>query len=1680
MVGLGALLACSVLPAQAQYADWNANPPKILPNERVGSGAIYSTGSGRQFPNMYAFAALRSNGSVVTWGVPSEGGDSSAVASSLSSNVTSIFSNAGAFAALKTNGSVVTWGDATSGGDFSISTFDPETEEVTYSPATGTINSNVTAVYSTGGAFAALKTDGSVVTWGADSGGGDSSAVAAELASNVTTIYSNSSAFAALKSEGSVVTWGSASFGGDSTSVAAGLASNVTAIYSNAYAFAAVKTDGSVITWGAGAYGGNSSAVAAKLTSNVKTVYSSQFDFAALKNDGSVVTWGLFTSSLSTEVANKLSSNVVAVYSTESAFAALKTDGSVVTWGNVNAGGDSTAVAASLTSNVASVYSTSSAFAALKTDGSVVAWGSSLYGGNSTAVIARLTSNVTAVYSSRYAFAALKADGSVVTWGGADRGGDSTAVADKLASNVRAVYSSQYAFAALKTDGSITAWGHPNYGGSGAPSGTGFNSIQSVIYIPSGASLQVSGESTDFTSTTATLLGEVVSEGTTPVTGRGFVYALATVTDPKIGDAGVTQVVDSGSGIGTYTTLLTGLTPNTAYVFRAYAVDEAGTTYGAAVNFSTNLPPVIISNGGNTNVSVSVAENSSAVSTITATDADTDQVIGYSIVGGTDAARFAVGSSSGVITFVAAPDFEAPADTNADNVYEVIVAATDNGNPPKSATQTLTITVSNVADNGVLAIEQPASTALASGGTASFGNLTIGQATELTFSYSSLGETALLMPSGAVITGAGASDYSLVSNLPAAVLIGGSGSFTVRFSPTTSGNRAAILSIPTNDTRPGRSPYTINLTGIGSATSTVATYANAANQVRGGWINSGNFTIGTVGTTNPANNWPSAEGPDKVVDSNTGSKFLIFRNSNAGLILSPTNANVVFNRLSLSTANDASERDPASYVIYGSTTALSGTAGTNISLAGLTELASGTITLPDNRTTGPTIVQFANTTAYASYIVAFPTVRSTTSNNITQISEVQLSQGINPPFAVAMAGARGGQLSSGTFTFGSIGSSNPGTNWLANESPDQAIDGSVSTKYLIFRNTGAGLIASPQAGPARVNNLSFWTANDSAERDPLTYEVYGFATAVTARSGTLNVTTNGTLLGSGTLTLPATRNAGPVNVTFANTTEYASYLVVFPTVKNSPSTTMMQIAEVQFGYNGPPDFALSAATITVAEDSGTYTGAGLATDITPGIGDIDQTVSFACANNNNALFSVQPAISPIGTLTFTPAADAFGTAVVNVIATDSTGLSSSAKTFNIEVTSVIDAPLLAAPTFSDISAYSATLQSAILNPTVADYSGKAIMYAPTAANSTLEYYGAGAVTIKLDGSSFSTSILNLLSSNTNYSVRACAYGPAGMIYSEVATFSTLPGLPVIWDNTQGLAKSIASLGGNGISTTQAIGYSFITGNQAVQLSTVTLGLNSSQASSVRLRLFEAGANSLPIGEPIFVHQEESRIFGSSGVYATIPLSGWQLNPSSSYVLLVDTTVGSAVWRKFSSYSTFESPKGWTSNTVVFQNSLGTSGSAASSHSFAIQITGTSLETYTHLELWRFANFGSYDSVDSGADSADPDGDGLSNLMEYALGLSPNNSGVIPAALSLSGANLEYTYTRSSEARDNGVTYQIEWSDTLTVGSWSTETVTEQITSTQGALETVKASIPKGTGGKRFLRLRVGAAPIQTP
>ena len=402
-----------------------------------------------KYPGMYAngsaFAVIKEDGSVVTWGDSSYGGDSSSVTNKLT-DVKAIYSNGYAFAALKKDASVITWGDSSYGGDSS-----DVADKLT----------DVKAIYSTISAFAALKDDGSVVTWGNSNNGGDSSSVANKL-TDIKAIYSTTwGAFAALRGDGNVITWGNSDLGGDSSNVADKL-TNIQAIYSTYSAFAALRNDGSVVTWGRSDYdGGDSSSVAGKLT-DVKAIYSTGQAFAALRSDCRVITWGSSDAGgNSSSITDKLT-DVKTIYSNDKAFVALIGDDSVVTWGDSRFGGDSSDVANKLI-DVKVIHSTIHAFAALRGDGSVITWGDSYYDGGDSSNVADKLTDVKAIYSTMEAFAALKNDGSVVTWGNG-AGGDSSSVADKL-TDVKAIYSNIYAFAALKNDGTVVTWGDIDKGG---------------------------------------------------------------------------------------------------------------------------------------------------------------------------------------------------------------------------------------------------------------------------------------------------------------------------------------------------------------------------------------------------------------------------------------------------------------------------------------------------------------------------------------------------------------------------------------------------------------------------------------------------------------------------------------------------------------------------------------------------------------------------------------------------------------------------------------------------------------------------------------------------------------------------------------------------------------------------------------------------------------------------------------------------------------------------------------------------------------------------------------------------------------------------------------------------------------------------------------------------------------
>ena len=109
---------------------------------------------------------------------------------------------------------------------------------------------------------------------------------------------------------------------------------------------------------------------------------------------------------------------------------------------------------------------------------------------------------------------------------------------------------------------------------------------------------------------------------------------------------------------------------------------------------AVNDAPVITSNGAGATASLSVPENTTFVTTVTATDVDSPAAsLVYSITGGVDAAKFSINSNSGVLQFVTAPNFEAPTDFNGDNIYEVVVQVSDGS---AVDTQSLLVTVTDV------------------------------------------------------------------------------------------------------------------------------------------------------------------------------------------------------------------------------------------------------------------------------------------------------------------------------------------------------------------------------------------------------------------------------------------------------------------------------------------------------------------------------------------------------------------------------------------------------------------------------------------------------------------------------------------------------------------------------------------------------------------------------------------------------------------------------------------------------------------------------------------------------------------------------------------------------------------------------------------------------------------------
>jgi uncharacterized protein (TIGR02145 family) len=87
----------------------------------------------------------------------------------------------------------------------------------------------------------------------------------------------------------------------------------------------------------------------------------------------------------------------------------------------------------------------------------------------------------------------------------------------------------------------------------------------------------------DITQTTATCGGSITSDGGLAVTTRGVCWS--NTSNPTISNS---KTID-GAGAGSFLSNMTDLVPNTAYFVRAYATNSAGTGYGMAMSFTTEI-----------------------------------------------------------------------------------------------------------------------------------------------------------------------------------------------------------------------------------------------------------------------------------------------------------------------------------------------------------------------------------------------------------------------------------------------------------------------------------------------------------------------------------------------------------------------------------------------------------------------------------------------------------------------------------------------------------------------------------------------------------------------------------------------------------------------------------------------------------------------------------------------------------------------------------------------------------------------------------------------------------------------------------------------------------------------------------------------------------------------------------
>ncbi|MGV3663706.1 MAG: beta strand repeat-containing protein [Prosthecobacter sp.] len=1072
-----------------------------------------------------------------------------------------------------------------------------------------------------------------------------------------------------------------------------------------------------------------------------------------------------------------------------------------------------------------------------------------------------------------------------------------------------------------------------------------------------------------------------------------------------------------------------------------------------------------------------------------------------------------------------------------------------------------------------IAVEQPAGTNIVDGGSQGFGSRANGTSAPLAFTIRNSGGSALAL-GGVSVTGGNAADFVVSTTGMSSSLAGGdSTTFSVTFTPSATGSRSTTLQIFSDDTDEATFDITLTGTGLNNAPTITDIADQTVNE--DGATSALPFTIGDFETssltvTRASSNTTLVPLANVVLGGNGAARTVTV--TPAANLSGTATITVTVNDGTASTSDtflltvNAVDDVPTLNSISNPTAILEDAGQQTINLSGISAgggesqaltvnatsdnpglIPHPTVTYTSPGTTGSiryTPVANMNGTAMITVTVddGESTVGRSFTVSVTATNDAPTLNTIGNPEAIledaalqsiSLSGISAGPGENQTLVVTAVSNNtalipHPTVTY---SSPDAA--GSLSYTPVANATGSATIIVTVNDGQASNNTLSrTFTVAVTAVNDAPTLSSISNPVAILEDATQQTVSLGGITAGpneSQTLAITATSDNTAVipHPTVVYTSPSTTGSLRYTPVANMSGTatitvtvndgqaadnTITQIFTVTVSaVNDPPTLDVIGSPTAILEDAGvqsiTLNGVSSGPHET-------QSLVITAVSDNTALIP-HPTVTyatPNASISYTPVANANGTAVITVTIDDGQASNNTiSRSFTVSVTAVNDAPTLAnlssATTLEDTStnAIGFTVNDLESSPGTLTLTGSSnntalvsngnITFGGSGQNRTItvtpasNQSGSAVITVNVSDGFLTTSdtfILTVDAVNDVPTITAVAdqvityntlTNALSFTLGDIETASALLGVTGSSSNQTLLADSSIYLSGSGSSRDVTLVPEF---NQTGS-ATVTLRVSDGTDTTTTSFTLTVNAPEIVVEQPFGSNLADggSRSFGSVAVGASGNLVFYIKNTNAASLTGLSITKDGPDASQFSVTASpvapVVGPSGNTAFTVQFAPTssgdktatLHIANNDPNEHPFDITLTGRGAIPRSN---WRQTHFGTSANTGSAADLADPDHDGLPNLLEYALGMNPGQSsnGQVPLAQLASG---EFVLVFDEPVGITEVTYGAEWNGTLNPAEWSSAGISHVFSNGRHTF-----TLPAAGLGKAYMRLKVVSTP----